>query len=203
MVFRRISLMSDVESAFLAGLFEGDGCIYLREQPKCRGSYFYGMHITCKDKAIVDFVYATTGVGSVRISTNSKRTGTYWRWEVTKHKDVSDLIQRLYPYLIIKKRRAELLYKMGTLLRDNMGMRLTLGEVERRAAIFDEFKSLQGHQPIENGGEFGGNPERTIPSQAPDGEGVEVSPEIKDISAAPEMEDMTRATEESVEAELR
>ena len=203
MIYRRLEVMSDTELAYLAGLIDGDGCLYMRPSPS-PDSYVMGIQITSCDERLISCVYLLTGVGTMTTADyNKKNRKRYWRWSIASHKDIMILIPRLIQYTFTKKRRGELMYAMGRSMSHKKSYNLTDEERLWRKGIYEEFKSLQTHQPIRNSGEFGGTPERTIPSRASEGEGVEVSPEIMDISAAPEMEDMTRAIEESVEVEQR
>lgn len=202
MIIRRLDIMSDVESAYLAGLIDGDGCVNMGPVGNSPGSFRISAQITSKDKMLIDYVYQTTGVGHVR--PNNYKGRHAWRWDVTSHKDVILLIKRVHPYIVLKKKVCELIYTMATKVKQRSSTRpLTDDEIMDRWLLFKEYKSLMSHQPIIKRGEFGETPERTIPSQAPNGEGVEVSPEIKDISTPPEKEEMTRAAEGSVEVGQR
>jgi hypothetical protein len=173
----------------------------MRPVKKSFGSYTMYVHITGRSKRVLDWVHECIGVGSVKPNNNSH--GSYWRWQTAAHKDIIELAEKLHPYAVEKKRRWELLYHMGINMRNNGGANLTNEIIHWRDTIFAEFHSLQSHQPVANGDEFGGHLEQTIPSQALKEEGVEVSPEITDISVPLEREDMTRATQECVEVEQR
>ena len=210
MILRRLKLLSDVEAAYIAGSIDADGCLYMTKQTNTPDSYRIGAKVTCKEKEIIDWLYEHTGVGHVyeqkAYSKHQPKDSVYWLWNVTSHKDVIDLIEHIYPYTITKRRRCELMYHMGKNMQSKSTHKLTDEQREWRKAIYEEFKSLQTHQPATKRGEFGGNPERIIPSQAAltkksDAEGVEVNPEITDISAPPDREDMTRTTQECVEVQ--
>jgi hypothetical protein len=209
MILRRLKLLSDVESAYIAGLIDGDGCLYMSPQTNTKDSYRLLIKVTCKEKNIVEWLYVTTGVGHLRQqkSYSSHQNGSvYWRWEITSHKDVVDLVEKIYPYTITKKRRCELFYHLGMNMQNKSTHSLTTEQRDWRKAIYDEFRSLQSHHITTNGGEFGGSLSEVIPSQADpsneiESEGVEVRPEITAISALPDREDMTRAMERSIEVE--
>lgn len=209
MIMRRLKLLSDIESAYIAGAIDGDGCLYMSPQVTSSDSYRMLIKVTCKEKDIVEWLYQHTGVGTLRQQkaySEHQNNSVYWRWEITSHKDVIDLVEKIYPFTITKKRRCELMYHLGISMQNKVTHQLTEEQRKWRKAVYDEFKSLQSHQPIVNGGELGGSPSGIIPNQALPNEslckeGVEVSPEIKDTSALPDREDMTRAMEQSLEVE--
>ena len=209
MILRRVKILSEVEAAYIAGMIDGDGCLYIGPQKNSSDSYRIVVKVTCKEKLILDWLYEHTGVGNVYVHkaySPHQHDATYYEYRITSHKDVVDLVERIYPYTVTKKRRCELMYHLGKHMQNRLSGRLTDKEREWRTAIYQEFKSLQSHQPIANEGELGGSPSGIIPSQATHSnktcvEGVEVSPEIMDISALPDREDMTRAALQSAEVE--
>ena len=161
--------MSEVESAYIAGMIDGDGCLSIGRQTNTSDSYRIVIKIVQKDRQTLDWIHEHTGVGHINVqkSYSAHQHGAiYWQYQITSHKDVVGLLERIYPYTVTKKRRCELVYHLGSNMQHHGGSTLTDDQRKWRKSIYDEFKSLQSHQPIANGGEFGGTPERTIPSQA-------------------------------------
>ena len=91
--------MTEIQVAWLAGLFEGEGCIYLRKKD---GSPV--LLISMTDEDIICRVYATTGVGYVNYREPIGKKSV-WRWSVQKWSDVGNILETLLPLLGI--RRAE------------------------------------------------------------------------------------------------
>ena len=199
---RRILLMTDVEKGLLTGIFDGEGCIVIYVQHVGTGKYpIYACYLFVANtsKALIDNCRAMTGVGITRIHclADGKRQ-TVYQWKVAKTKDVLDLLKVMYPFLQAKKRQAAIAFELVSTFGRNKLVTLELNA--RRAKLYEEMQSLLHPRKIKLG-EFGGSPERIIPSQASVEEGVETSPEITDISAQHESDDIVRATQECVEVE--
>ena len=199
---RRLLLLSDVEKGLLAGIFDGEGCIVIYKQhPEKESKYpIYACYLFVANTsiALIDNCHKITGVGGVRLHSKAdvKRQAVY-QWKVAKTKDVLDLLIIMQPLLQSKKRQASIAIELVSTFGRN---KLVTPELNvRRAKLYEEMQNLLHPRKIKLG-EFGGSPERIIPSRASVEEGVEVSPEIMDISAQHESDDMTRATQECVEA---
>lgn len=93
---------SGYNDAWLAGLFEGEGCISLSGRT-------ITLHVTSTDYDVLDTVLATAGCGAIGKEYRDKRPGKehykpFKRWEVRSLPEAQALLLRLYPYLHARRR---------------------------------------------------------------------------------------------------
>ena len=104
--------MSDTNIAYIAGLFDGEGCVsykqYMRKRPHNKKAYptwSIRMEIAMTDKSILKRVHEVLGVGTV----NPKRYKTkytvgwkkQWRWRC-QHREAYYVARLLWPYAHVK-----------------------------------------------------------------------------------------------------
>ena len=104
--------MSDTNIAYIAGLFDGEGCVsykqYMRKSPHNKKAYptwSIRMEIAMTDKSILKWVHEVLGVGTV----NPKRYKTkytvgwkkQWRWRC-QHREAYYVARLLWPYAHVK-----------------------------------------------------------------------------------------------------
>jgi hypothetical protein len=163
-----------LDLAYFAGIVDGEGCIYCYEK-RVDGKYITrsaGIQVANTSEALIQWLMkfhkgSTWTIVAPRYHQNKH----VFVWRLCKSKEAYLLLKKILPYLVIKKSKAE-----------------------------DVIAKLETFRFYGKRGKFGGSPitptgSRTIPSQALQGEGVEVRGEIIPICAARESEDMTRTTE--------
>lgn len=111
---RKDILLLETERAYAAGLIDGEGSIRLTQRGRNGGTTFLGGQYTLMvelvntDKKMIDWMVAQFG-GSVSYAkpdaAKNKREAWHWRSAANKALYVLDAI---YPYLITKKRQAQL-----------------------------------------------------------------------------------------------
>lgn len=100
-----MNTLTDTQIAWLAGLFEGEGCICLRPG---------GTRLTIEmtDEDIINRVAELTGLGSViRLEKRKQKGGKpnhkdSWKWYIGYREDVKNVLVAIYPYLGIRRRIA-------------------------------------------------------------------------------------------------
>jgi hypothetical protein len=106
--------LSEVQKAYLAGLFDGEGCItILKTSPKRRAiscSYRVTLEMNMTDGDQMNYLQKITGIGYVTRHKVYSRPDCRDRWQWTINKDESvELLYQIYPYLVLKKPQAALL----------------------------------------------------------------------------------------------
>lgn len=87
--------MNETQTAWLAGLFEGEGCLHRR---KDNGGY--ELVIAMTDRDVVDRLPDLTGYGTVRfIRRPEPHWSDKWRWRVGKRDHIAELLTAMLPYL--------------------------------------------------------------------------------------------------------
>ena len=110
--------LSETEKAYLAGLWDGDGCIYIRTQrsPKGRVQYVMGATLTMTHKPTLKFWAERVGLGSVGILHDGRAKKKSYQWKLAAKK-AEELLRILYPYLMVKKDQADIAFRF----RDTIG----------------------------------------------------------------------------------
>ena len=134
--------------AYIAGLFDGEGSIYIslrNNRPKSRSpEYSLRVSFVNTNEEVVHLIKDNFG-GSIlsRFREPDKKRKLTWDWAVSYIK-AKDFLKAVYPYLIIKKKQAELGIKFqeqSVRIRNNR-KRLTLKELTRREFYKKEISKL-------------------------------------------------------------
>ena len=138
--------MNDTNIAYIAGLFDGEGCVsykqYMRQRPHNKKPYptwSIRMEIAMTDKSILKWVHEVLGVGTV----NPKRYKTkytvgwkkQWRWRCS-HRDAFMVCCLMFPYAHIK------LGKIQKII-DHYGKK-KLKVMNGKVVQLDEYRQLMG-----------------------------------------------------------
>jgi hypothetical protein len=85
--------MSELQAAYLAGLFEGEGCIEKR--------YLHSVciNIGSTDLDVITKVHEMTGVGHLRKAQTLPSGRNFYVWRVSKAADAAEIINAMLPYL--------------------------------------------------------------------------------------------------------
>ena len=103
------------EAAYIAGLFDGDGCVTYKRQMKKRGdkkaypTWNIRMEINMTDKPVIQWVHETLGVGTFGEKPPGKgQLGKkmQYRWRCS-HRDALYVSKLLWPYAQIKLHKIE------------------------------------------------------------------------------------------------
>ena len=105
--------------AYIAGLFDGEGCITCKQKPtkrKDRGGKVYNQwYIRCEmnmaDKAAIEWVHETLGFGWVSEKIYKKKPAHYkrqWRW-CCGYRDALAFAKLVWPYIQVKLHKVELI----------------------------------------------------------------------------------------------
>lgn len=101
--------------AYLAGFVDADGSISIKTQSKARPFVGYITVYNC-NKMVIEMFFTEFGGGKSRYKkTGRGRNEANWRpcweWQLTAQK-AAKAIQKIYPFLVIKKRQAELVLEL-------------------------------------------------------------------------------------------
>ncbi len=132
------------ESAYIAGIIDGEGCISM-SKIKTRNSFSIKKRIMVANSnlLLIDWLHKTTGVGTVNEHCNGRNTQNGWKkqhiWYLTSKTGV-ELIHQIMPYLILKKQQAELFTEMFYL--QNLSRRSSKFNEPRQEDILKEMHVL-------------------------------------------------------------
>lgn len=111
--------MSDVEAAWLAGLFDGEGSIVLVNRRRAQQRPQYVIHVYNTYRPLVERIVEVTGLNntSVRESKNP-RHATAYKWSCAGADAVS-ILRRMRPWLLVKAERADAVFEGRTFERQS------------------------------------------------------------------------------------
>jgi len=103
--------MDDFKYSYLAGMVDGDGTVTITKQ-KQRKTFAYRPSISIHNtsKELIDYL-CLTFEGSTFITCHPKDSNrkTIYRWRVMRTDKIVVLLEKMLPYLVVKKERAEFL----------------------------------------------------------------------------------------------
>lgn len=96
--------MTPEQTAWLAGLFEGEGCIlHTRVKPpksrRTNGETARRLAISMTDEDVIRRVHAITGVGAVKIHPRRHGWKTAYVWQCCRWADIERILTAILPYL--------------------------------------------------------------------------------------------------------
>lgn len=101
--------LSDTDRAYLAGLFDGEGCVgyYKRKGNRSKYSYVSVVMITQSNSEFMNWLHALIGFGNVTSRAGKKHFE--YHWQANKRANVFEFLEAIEPYLVIKKKQAQVL----------------------------------------------------------------------------------------------
>ena len=103
-----INISSTLDMVWLAAVVDGEGWIGIRERSKNKGYYYSLLEITNTNLEFLNKVVSITGMSRIY---SKKRKNKKWkdtfRW-ILEGDRVVDILTQIIPFLIIKRKQAEL-----------------------------------------------------------------------------------------------
>lgn len=96
-----------IQLAYCAGLIDGEGSIGVYPN-NCTRRYAATVRLAMNGLDGVERVYRVFGVGNIRSYVRRPPRGRYFCWSIGRQSDVAAVLTALYPYLIVKRREAQL-----------------------------------------------------------------------------------------------
>jgi LAGLIDADG endonuclease len=95
--------------AYMAGVIDAEGCLYIgkQEEHRTKGSYNYSVVISVTNNCERLMKWIVYNFGGTYI----KASGKSFRWLATNQKHISSFLDLIYPYLNVKKSQASVLYE--------------------------------------------------------------------------------------------
>lgn len=144
-----IQQISDTDAAYIAGLIDADGCVTCGAPDRRKNRKSNALVIiTNSDFELIEWLKGVIGAGTSSLTkTRPYRAGqdrTNWnavhRYQLTGRKAAA-LIERVLPYMRIKRQQAKLLIEIPMRGRD-FSREATPEQLERAASIVDQLRAL-------------------------------------------------------------
>lgn len=99
------SLLTETEAAYIAGIFDGEGCVSLWLRRK--RTVAVSVMITNTDANLINWLHEKLG-GNVWTRTRTGKYKTVYRWDVRGGRSAIEFLSRIRPYLIVKAKQADI-----------------------------------------------------------------------------------------------
>ena len=124
-----------ISPAYIAGLFDGEGCVSATIRPDKRLSF--QVKITQKDRSILDLVANALGFGLVWFQ------GNHYDLRLFSADDISRFIEAVLPYCIVKRAQLVLMHELVQTISPSRRP-LTPDVWMRRREIAAQIRALKG-----------------------------------------------------------
>lgn len=136
----KVGSFSETEKAYIAGIVDGEGSITINIT-RCRWSPLISVINTYEE--LIDWLVPRFHVNKLKVKT-LKRWKERYIINVWKTWDVITILEQIMPYLIVKKRNAELVLEFCKLKLFNLSGEPTSRDYE----ILKEIRTLNSHQKV-------------------------------------------------------
>ena len=142
--------------AYIAGILDGEGSIMIQRQAsesfmKQRAKsgclhphYAPGIRIGMLERAALDFIVQTTGIGYVVEEKPYHHKRPMFRWMVRSKDDIVKFLTLIMPYLLVKQKQAQLCLKFVNEWVSCNGIRITPEIQDQRENAWMEMRKLNG-----------------------------------------------------------
>lgn len=142
--------------AYMAGFFDGEGTICIRrlkDSKRRRASYTLAIAVTQNERAPLELFLTRFG-GVIYNHKWQKAMRTFFSWQATNAPDKTRFLETISPYLIVKKREAELaLAFLATMVPRNQRSQRGIGpehvkRIAKRHAMWVECRAIKRRRSI-------------------------------------------------------
>jgi len=95
--------LSEVERAWIGGLFEGEGCV--GDYGRCR----YSLRLTSTEIETISTVFRLVGQGTIVYRSRKRPLKDAWSWSISSARSIIHLGNQILPYLTSKQDQMEAL----------------------------------------------------------------------------------------------
>ncbi len=100
--------LTEAEKGYLAGLFDGEGCIGYYE--RCTKNVPYhsaSLHICMTEKHAVEWIMKRVGYGKISFSEKSGNRKSVWSWQLCNKPQILEVLLFIRPYLLVKAEQVD------------------------------------------------------------------------------------------------
>ena len=145
--------ISPTQASYIAGIIDGEGTLsmsYYKGAVDSYGKKYRSFSMTCRvtntNKEVVEWLVKTTGYGKIKLlNVPPSRTGLklkrQWSWLLPAN-GCREILPQLYPYLIIKKRQAEIFLDWFRDVSGRRGKNMTKELFQHKLEVLAELHTL-------------------------------------------------------------
>ena len=137
--------LTEAEKAYLAGIFDGEGCVgyYKRKGSRTKYSYVSVVMVTQSDARLMTWLRDKIVFGTIYSRPGKKHVE--FHWETNKKAHVCEFLETIRPYLILKGEQVDILlnhFQQEGLHPKHKGT-VTPEVVADREKVYQELRSLK------------------------------------------------------------
>lgn len=148
--------MEESTLGYIAGIIDGEGSIMIMrvagkafmEQRRKRGCYIPHYHpqirIGMVERAPLDLIVRATSLGEVVQEKSYNNRRPMFRWNIRRRESIIKFLEMIYPYLLVKKKQAEIVIHFCKEWVSNNGFRLSDEILQKRHDAWLAVRSLNG-----------------------------------------------------------
>ncbi|MCA1841303.1 MAG: hypothetical protein LC723_13435 [Actinobacteria bacterium] len=139
--------LTETDKAYLAGLFDGEGCVGYYNRGITKGVAYHSasVSICMTDLRPIQWVLDVVGYGAISFSEKPESRRKVCSWQLTNQKQIRELLAALRPYLKLKAEQVDVLlalYEVEDQLPKGPGS-VTPEVVTRRQEVVAAMKSMK------------------------------------------------------------
>jgi len=129
----KINQLSLQDAIYIAGLFDGEGCIMLLKQSRLKEqcktpTYILRVVVKMSNEDIIKWLHATIGGRFYScVWPKAPQYKSYYQWGIAG-KNAITFLRQIYPYLRVKRLQAEVAFKYGKTYRKKETWQLKLSD---------------------------------------------------------------------------
>ena len=103
--------LTETQAAYIAGLLDGEGCISYYNVSNGNGyrGYSTRIKVAMTDANPVYWLKDILGCGFITVREREAQYRRVFEWQTKSRVDIADVLEAVFPYLIVKKEQAKLL----------------------------------------------------------------------------------------------
>lgn len=143
-------MITETDKAYLAGLFDGEGCIGYYNRGTIKGKSYHSASVTISmtDLRPLDWLKKLVGYGKISFITKSGNRRNVYSWQLSNQTDIKDFLTMIRPFLKLKADQVDLLFELWE-EESSFNRKLTPAIIDRREDLVRKMKELKRSHVVE------------------------------------------------------
>jgi hypothetical protein len=105
--------LTEAEKGYLAGLFDGEGCVgYYERWTKAVPYHSASLHVCMTDRRAPEWIMNKVGYGKISFSQKSGERKSVYSWQLCNKPQIQEVLKAIRPYLTVKGEQVDLLFEL-------------------------------------------------------------------------------------------
>ena len=135
--------LTEIEKAYLAGLFDGEGCVgYYKRMTKQVPYHSASLHVCMTDPRPVQWVMDKVSYGKISISYKANSRRTVYSWQLCNKPQIQEVLEAIRPYLIVKGDQVDVILSHWK-LEERLPKGVTPELIAQRESVIERLRILK------------------------------------------------------------